>query len=328
MGPRPLARFALAALGLAAAAGCGDPVVVLGDLPGILRIVAGIPNSPGIALDSLATRSQLDAPQGVAASSDGVLYVASPRRQRIVAIQPNGRLELLADHQECQGALCMVRPEALALDSRGGLLVADPRANRVFRIDLATRAVGVVAGTGVEASAPDGTAARQASLSRPAGVLVDGEGRIYVSELTGDRVRTIEPDGTLRTVAGSGSRGSSGDGGPAQFARLALPAGLALGGGLLYIVDSANQRVRAVELASGVIKSVAGTGIRGFAGDGGPATEALLQDPQGVAVSPDGRTLFIADAGNHRVRTVNLATGLIATFAGTGDEAFTGDRGP
>ncbi|MBI4546028.1 MAG: hypothetical protein HY703_12580, partial [Gemmatimonadetes bacterium] len=105
-------------------------------------------------------------------------------------------------------------------------------------------------------------------------------------------------------------------------------AGLALGGGLLYIVDSANQRVRAVELASGVIKSVAGTGIRGFAGDGGPATEALLQDPQGVAVSPDGRTLFIADAGNHRVRTVNLATGLIATFAGTGDEAFTGDRGP
>lgn len=103
------------------------------------------------------------------------------------------------------------------------------------------------------------------------------------------------------------------------------PAGLALAGSVLYVAEGGGHRIRSVDLSTGTIRTVAGSGLADFAGDGGPATDARLRNPLAVAVSNDGRVLYVADTGNRRVRAVSLLTGMITTFAGTGEAAFNGD---
>jgi DNA-binding beta-propeller fold protein YncE len=135
----------------------------------------------------------------------------------------------------------------------------------------------------------------------------------------------ILPDGTLSTVAGTGQAGFSGDGGPAVDAEIDFPAGLDIASGRLFIADAGNHRIRAVDLQTGRIETIAGTGAVGFAGDGGNPLAASLSDPRDVAASADGRTLYIADRGNHRIRLVSVGASLINTFAGSGDTEFAGD---
>jgi sugar lactone lactonase YvrE len=328
-----------AALALAGAA-CGDPVIVLGDAPGFMRIVAGVGDSIGTRVDSLATRTRFT---NVAAAAfddaTGVLYIADQGAVvqsggitkpvgRIFAITSAGRATLLVARGGCIGEVCLERPHDLALDGRGSLLVADLLGHRVFRLDLDGGPLAVVAGTGTPGTSPDGSPAALSPLSSPAGLAVGDDGRIFVAERNGHRVRVIAGDGSIHTVAGTGQPGSTGDGGPATAARLDLPAGLAAGDGVLYIADAGNHRVRAVDLAAGVIRNVAGSGTLGFAGDGGLAAEALLNRPQDVAVTADGVSLFIADSFNHRIRVVNLRTGDITTYAGTGSADFTAASGP
>ena len=154
---------------------------------------------------------------------------------------------------------------------------------------------------------------------------VDVDGTIYISESRGARVRTIGPDGTLGTVAGTGEAGYSGDGGAAIEARLDFPLGLDLAAGRLYVADAGNHRIRSVDLDGGTISTLAGSGPAGFAGDGGPATDASLRQPNDVAVSEDGQRIYIADSFNHRIRLVQAASGRIETFAGTGDTGYSGE---
>lgn len=320
-------RASLAALAACLlTAGCGgDPIIVLGDLPGTMRIVAGVPDSTGDRVDERATETLLTRPRGVAVGDDGVLYVADYGTRRVLAVTSGGAARLIADYRSCPSPTCPGRFMHAVLDGRGGLLVTEQDANRLWRVDLASGQASVVAGSGDEGTSPDGTPAIAADLPRPWGVAVGEDGAIYFSERGGHRVRTIEADGTLRTVAGSGTAGFGGDGGPAREARLLSPAGLTVHGGRLYIADADNNRVREVDLASGVIRTVAGSGVRVFGGDGGPALDAGLRRPEDVAISPDGRSLFIADAASHRVRRVHLPSGTITTFAGTGETTFNGD---
>ena len=148
-------------------------------------------------------------------------------------------------------------------------------------------------------------------------------GNLYIADTFSDRIRRVDSTGTITTVAGSGERGYSGDGGPAVQAQLAIPSSIALDGdGNLYIADRFNHRIRLVD-STGTITTVAGTGEEGFSGDGGPATEARLGSPSGVAVDGDGN-LFIADFSNHRIRRVDAA-GTITTIAGTDGRGFSGD---
>jgi DNA-binding beta-propeller fold protein YncE len=144
-------------------------------------------------------------------------------------------------------------------------------------------------------------------------VLVDADNRVII--ITRDQVRRIS-DGTIETLAGAGSKGYSGDRGPARLAQLDQPIALALGKrGELYIADSANHAVRQVD-ALGRITTVAGTARAGFSGDGGPADHALLNTPSGLALDRAGN-LYIADLGNHRIRQVT-PTGTISTVVGSG----------
>ncbi len=183
-------------------------------------------------------------------------------------------------------------------------------------------AITTVAGAGLRGFAGDGGAATAARLALPEGLAADGRGDLYLFDCANARVRLLRPDATITTIAGNGQFGFSGDGGPATSSELSPqcgandPAGLAVDTkGDVYIADTGNNRVRMVS-AAGIITTVAGTGVGAFAGDGGPATAAQLYYPTGLAV--DGRgTLYIADAGNHRVRKVT-PDGTITTVAGDG----------
>lgn len=168
----------------------------------------------------------------------------------------------------------------------------------------------------------DGGAALEATLNFPSAMAVDGQGNLYIADTMNHRVRRVDAaTGVITTLAGTGQHRCSGDGGPAVAAALNEPSALVVDDhrGCLYIADQSNNRVRKVDLASGIITTLAGTGQAAYTGDGVPATEAGLAGPSGLALSADGR-LYIADTFNGRIRAVDLESGLISTVAGDGGE--------
>jgi sugar lactone lactonase YvrE/predicted small lipoprotein YifL len=220
-------------------------------------------------------------------------------------------------------------PSGVAVDATGSLFIADTRNHRIRKVDAATGLITTVVGTGEFGSAGDGGAAASAELGGPAGIAVDATGNLFIADQPNRRIRKVEAAaGVIATVAGTGESGFAGDGGPATSAEFGGPAGIAVDGtGNLFIADQGDHRIRKVEVATGVITTVAGTGESGFAGDGGPASSAQFRSPAGIAVDGTGN-LFIADQGNHRIRKVEAATGLITTVVGTGEFGFAGDAGP
>ncbi|MFJ8470944.1 RICIN domain-containing protein [Kitasatospora sp. NPDC094011] len=217
------------------------------------------------------------------------------------------------------------RPFGIAVDRTGTLYFADRDNHRVRKVTTDGR-ISTVAGTGTGGFAGDGGPAVKAQLNYPRGVFVDGTGTLYIADTDNHRIRKVAADGTISTVAGTGTAGFSGDGGPAAKAQLDGPFWVvADGAGVLHIADYNNHRVRRVA-ADGTIGTVAGTGTAGFGGDDGPAGKAQLNRPHGLALDGAG-TLYIADSLNHRVRKV-AADGTIGTVAGTGTAGFNGDGGP
>lgn len=185
-----------------------------------------------------------------------------------------------------------------------------------------SQVVETLAGTGSPGFSGDGGPAFAASLNGPAGGTFGPDGSFYLADEFNHRIRRITPDGIITTVAGGGS---GGDGAPALAARLERPVGVALGqDGTLYFPQK-NHRVRKVT-PEGIVVTIAGTGVAGFSGDGGPATQARLQFPQSVTVGPDN-SLYVVDWKNHRVRKIT-PDGIISTVVGTGVPGFSGDGGP
>jgi NHL repeat len=186
-----------------------------------------------------------------------------------------------------------------------------------------------VVGTGEASYSGDGGIARHAGLNQPFDVALDRHGTLYFTEANNHCVRRVERgSGMITTVAGTGQPGYSGDGGPATRAQLNSPYGIALDtANNLYIVDRLNACIRVVEAATGSIQTIAGTGEAGFSGDGGPARRAQLQEPNDIVLDGRGRA-FIADVRDHRIRLLDLASGTITTFAGTGEAGSGGDGGP
>lgn len=306
------------------ATACGDPLVVVGDSPGIMRVVAGIPDSAGHQLGERATQSLLNAPFGVIAAELGVVYIADHSNSRILEVTSAGSVQAVtAASGGTEPAL--QGPAGLAIDSDGRLLIADQAGHRVLLLDLTSGVMTAIAGTGTRGADVDTVDAILASLDSPTGVALAADGTIYFSEASAHRIRRLDPGGLLTTYAGTGSPGASGDGGQAVSARLRNPAGLAIADGVMYLADSGNHRIRAIDLNTEVITTIAGAGADGFGGDGGPAIDALLSQPLAVSIVSGSAFLYVADSGNHRIRAVDLRTQNISTFAGTGETNFNGD---
>lgn len=216
-------------------------------------------------------------------------------------------------------------PLDVAVDGRT-VYVADTSNNVVRRITSAG-VISTIAGTGVQGFAGDGGPATQARLTAPTGLALDANGNLYIADYDNHRVRRVGTNGIITTVAGNGSAGYSGDGGPATAASLRNPWDVAVGGdGTLYIADTFNHRIRRVA-PSGTISTYAGTGRGGFSGDGGLAIDAGIDTPALLALDRGGK-LFIADRNNARVRMILPSKRTIHTVAGNGQTGVAGDGGP
>jgi sugar lactone lactonase YvrE len=216
-------------------------------------------------------------------------------------------------------------PQFAAMDVSGNLYVADYHNHRIRKLTRAGM-VGTFAGNGIAGFSGDGGQATAAKIDLPTGIVVDSASNVIFSDTGNNRIRKVNPAGIIGTIAGTGTAGFSGDGGPAILAEINQPHGLALdAAGNLYFSDLNNQRIRKID-AAGNISTVAGNGTAGFAGDGGPATSASINNANGVYADSSGN-LYIADTLNLRVRKVDTA-GTITTIAGSGLGGCTGDGGP
>jgi uncharacterized protein (TIGR03437 family) len=252
-----------------------------------------------------------------------ILSAALSWAQVITTVAGNGTAGFSGDGGPATAA-SLGGPYAVALDTAGNLYFADLNNNRIRKV-TASGIISTIAGNGTRGFSGDGGLATSASLSSPDGVIVDTAGNLYFADQDNNRIRKVTPSGIISTIVGNGNQGFSGDGGPATSASLNYPQGLALdASGNLYFADLNNNIIRKVT-SSGLINTIAGNGIQGVSGDGGPATSASLFFPQDVAFDGAGN-LYIADYGSSRIRKVS-PSGVISTVAGNGTPGFSGDGG-
>jgi hypothetical protein len=210
-------------------------------------------------------------------------------------------------------------------DADEQLYLAGDHVPVVFRVENDDR-VQIVAGKEEFGNGGDGGPALDATMTKPYGVLPDGDGGLYISDVDSNVVRYVDPDGTIHTVAGTGEQGYAGDGGLATEAKIAGPSRLRLGpDGSVYFCETKSHVVRRL-LPDGTIDTFAGTGVRGYSGDGGAAGAAQLNAPYDIRFAPNGDA-YIADTNNNAIRRVD-AGGVNTTVAGTGEPGFGGDGGP
>ena len=288
------------------------------DSAGVISTVAGSGTAGFSGDGGAATAAQLNTPWDVAVDGSGNLYIADVNNNRIRKVDSSGNISTVAGTGTsgfsgdggAATAAQLTLPGSVVLDALGNLYLADGSNNRIRKVDSDGN-ISTVAG--------------REQLNGPTGVAPDGSGNLYIADSNNHRIHKVDSAGVISTVAGSGTAGFSGDGGAATAARLSTPVDVALdGAGNLYIADLSNSRIRKVDSA-GVISTVAGSGTAGFSGDGGAATAAQLNRPNGVALDGAGN-LYISDGSNHRIRKVDSA-GVISTVAGDGTNSYGGDGG-
>jgi len=279
-----------------------------------------------------AASAELQNPSGVAVAADGSLYIADLRNGRIRKIDLRGTISTIAGKGvgstsgDGGAALAAQLGSAygVAVDTEGNVYTGDRLAGTIRKIDR-NNIITRFAGTGVPGFSGDNGPATDAQLKGANDIACDAKGNVYIADSGNHRVRVVDSAGKITTVAGR-EKGYSGDGGPASGADLNAPSALCFDTrGSLYVCDFGNHAVRKIA-PDGTISTVAGTGKPGFARDGGPAIEAQLLQPCGVAVDTLGQ-VYIADSANNRIRVVRT-DGIIDTVAGTGKMGYEGDGGP
>ncbi len=189
--------------------------------------------------------------------------------------------------------------------------------------------ISTFAGTGEPGFSGDGGSATAAKIDNPFGVVRGPDGALWFTQYTGQRISRVTADGKIHNLAGNGKKGYTGDGGPATDATFNLPHELRFDkAGNYYIADMTNHAIRRVDAKTQIITTFAGTGTAGYSGDGGPAEKAQLKQPHSIQFDPSGEHLYICDIGNNVIRKVDLKTGTISTFAGTGKPGDTPDGAP
>ena len=204
-----------------------------------------------------------------------------------------------------------------------------PLLSALAMVNARAATISTFAGTGEPGFSGDGGPATAAKIDNPFGVVRGPDGALWFTQYTGQRISRVTPDGKLHNLAGNGKKGYTGDGGPATDATFNLPHELRFDkAGNYYIADMTNHAIRRVDAKTQIITTFAGTGTAGYSGDGGPAEKAQLKQPHSIQFDPSGEHLYICDIGNHVIRKVDLKTGTISTFAGTGKPGETPDGAP
>lgn len=284
-------------------------------------------------IDAQATVAQFNAQHKIR-FVNGLLYIADASNNSVRVLDPatntitiyagSGAATYSGDGAAAIGAQ-LNYPQSVSIDGAGNIYIADCWQHRIRKVST-TGIITTVAGDGTGSYGGDGGAATAAQLNKPQGVATDDTGNLYIADYLNNRIRKVDLAGNISTIAGMGIAGNAGDGGPAAAALLNRPMDIYLdSANNIYFVDMGNHSVRLITTA-GIIQTLAGTGTAGFSGDGGPATAAQLQNPYAVMWHPSGY-LYVADYGNHRVRNISLATGIINTVAGNGTAGNSGDGG-
>ena len=284
-----------------------------------ITTVAGNGNSGYSGDGGPATSAQLGFPSSLALDAMGNLYICDAGGTVRKVTASTGIITTVAGGGASSaenvpaGQAQLNSPFGLAVATNGDVYVSDSNNQRVRRVDHATGLIRTIAGTGSFGPPNDGGPATRASLDTPTGLALDSTGDLYIAELFAGRVRRVNlQTGIISTYVGAQSTSALGDGGPATQARLAAPTEITFDSlNNLYIADGSNERVRRVRRATGVITTVAGsgplgTGIGSFSGDGGPATQATINGPSGLAFI-SGRGLFISDQNSARIRQVDIS---------------------
>jgi len=302
---------------------CVDPMKACGD--GLPPLQAHLLNPAGLVFDSAGNLYFADQ------SDNKVRAVTPPPNSFITTIAGDGQQGFCGDGGAPKSA-CLDQPYDLLIDSQGVLWIADTGNQRIR--EVAKNVISTFAGGGMGG---DGGPATAAVLANPVNVSWDAAGNYFIADAANNRIRkvTAGKNGTISTVAGTGSAGWAGDGGPAVNALLQSPGAVLVdSAGDIFVADSGNFVVREVAAGTGNITTVAGTHGKqcspsnDLCGDGGPGTAALLVDPTSLALDSSQSNLYIADYFGNRIRVLNLATGTIDSAAGTGTRGNSGDNGP
>jgi sugar lactone lactonase YvrE len=281
------------------------------DPAGTITTVAGVGTAGYAGDNGPALKAQMNTPHGVAVDAAGNLYIADSSNHRIRRVDKDGIITTVvgtgkagATGEGGPATQALIKhPKTMLVDGAGNLWFADTGNNRICRVNLDKGILTTVAGNIQAGFEGDGGPADRALLNTPNAMWVAPDGVVYIADSDNHRVRKVDTSGTITTVAGTGQPASSGDGGPAGAAQLNDPRGL-IGDadGNLYVGEEVGQRIRKID-ASGTITTIAGTGAAGYSGDGGPATEAQVNQIRGLALDAKGN-LWAADLSNNRIRVV------------------------
>lgn len=325
--------------------GCGDDGGACPDEPGTTCIWAGTEKA-GFNGDGLELReSQLYWPVDVAFMSTGDAYVLDWNNHRVRVVEEDTLRTVIGTDFVGDGDFAMAdleapgvagteislnHPTQMLESPNGELTLVAWHNHKLRRYDPASGKVYVSCGRGAGFEGDGAPAGPDTRFNQPSGGVYAPDGSLYLLDQRNQRVRKIDPDGIVTTVAGTGEAGFEGDGGPPLEAQLSLPTGsnpppagtLTLDAeGRLYIADTLNHRIRRVDFSRDVIETIAGNGDAGFGGDGGVPTEASLNNPRDIQFGPDGR-LYIADEGNHRIRAIDFEANRIVTVMGSGQSTL------
>jgi sugar lactone lactonase YvrE len=302
----------------------------------LLLLLAAPPPNPA---QTSSLTVPLILPSAIVFDPAGNLYLAETGNHVIRKVDTAGNITTIAgtDTQGFSGdagpatSATLDSPQGLALnavDSANNLYIADTHNHRIRKLNLTTGIITTIAGT-TSGFSGDNALATAAKLNLPTALTLDASGNLYFADTGNHRIRKITTaTGIITTIAGTGSQGFSGDTGLATSAIIDSPTGLALdAANNLYLADTHNHRIRKITAATGIITTIAGTGAPGFSGDTSAATSSTLALPHGLTIDASGN-LYLADTANHRIRRIDVITGIITTAAGDGTQAFGGDGGP
>lgn len=298
----------------------------------IITSIAGIGSRSSGGDGSLAFQANLSNVTAIAIDSQGNIFIADPDNYRIRRIDKNTNLIATVagfgvpgyngDNISATNA-SLDNPTSVAIDLQGNFFIADRGNNRIRRVDRVTGIITTVAGNGVAGFSGDGDLATKASLNQPTGIVFDSQGNFFIADRRNNRIRRVDVNGIITTVAGNGGALFSGDNAQATTAGLNSPSSVAFDlQGNLLIADTGNNRIRSVA-GSGIITTIAGNGNLGTGGDGALAINANLVRPFGLVVDGDGN-LFITDTLNNRIRKVD-SNGIINSIVGNGVRGYFGD---